>query len=48
MFAEKGSLHMRSASYRGDRTLAVEDRDPVPPGEGEVRLDVSCTGICGK
>jgi 2-desacetyl-2-hydroxyethyl bacteriochlorophyllide A dehydrogenase len=38
---------MRSATYRGDRTVAVEDRDPVPPGEGEVRLDVAYTGICG-
>jgi (R,R)-butanediol dehydrogenase/meso-butanediol dehydrogenase/diacetyl reductase len=38
---------MRSATYRGDRTVAVEDRDPVPPGDGEVRIDVAYTGICG-
>ena len=38
---------MRSATYRGDRTVAIEDRDPVPPGDGQVRLDVAYTGICG-
>ena len=38
---------MLSATYRGDRTIAVEHRDPVPPGAGEVRVDVAYTGICG-
>jgi (R,R)-butanediol dehydrogenase/meso-butanediol dehydrogenase/diacetyl reductase len=38
---------MRSATYRGDRTIAVEERDPVAPGDGEVRIDVAYTGICG-
>ncbi|MER7271524.1 alcohol dehydrogenase catalytic domain-containing protein [Micromonospora carbonacea] len=37
----------RSAQYVGDNTFVVADTDPVPPGPGEVRLDVAYTGICG-
>lgn len=37
----------RSAQYVGDRTFAVGDTDPVPPGPGQVRIDVAYTGICG-
>jgi (R,R)-butanediol dehydrogenase / meso-butanediol dehydrogenase / diacetyl reductase len=38
---------MRSATYRGDAAFTVQDADPVPPAEGEVRIDVAYTGICG-
>ncbi|WDZ82919.1 zinc-dependent alcohol dehydrogenase [Micromonospora cathayae] len=37
----------RSAHYVGDRTFVVEDTEPVPPGPGQVRIDVAYTGICG-
>ncbi|MFI5908396.1 zinc-binding dehydrogenase [Dactylosporangium sp. NPDC051541] len=37
----------RAAYYLGDRTFAVRDADPAPPGPGEVRIDVAYTGICG-
>ncbi|RIV39147.1 zinc-dependent alcohol dehydrogenase [Micromonospora radicis] len=37
----------RSAQYVGDGTFVVEATEPVPPGPGEVRLDVAYTGICG-
>ncbi|NES37387.1 alcohol dehydrogenase catalytic domain-containing protein [Micromonospora sp. PPF5-17] len=35
------------ALYVGNRTFTVEPRPPVPPGPGEVRIDVAYTGICG-
>jgi (R,R)-butanediol dehydrogenase/meso-butanediol dehydrogenase/diacetyl reductase len=38
---------MKAALYVGDRTFAVTDREPVPPGSGEVRVAVAYTGICG-
>jgi 2-desacetyl-2-hydroxyethyl bacteriochlorophyllide A dehydrogenase len=38
---------MRAAVYVGDRTLRVEDRDPVPPGPGELQIEVAYAGICG-
>lgn len=38
---------MRAAIYTGDPTLLVEERDPVPPGSGEVRIEVAYAGICG-
>ncbi|WP_238005981.1 alcohol dehydrogenase catalytic domain-containing protein [Dactylosporangium sp. AC04546] len=37
----------RSAHYLGNRTFAVADTEPVPPGPGAVRIDVACVGICG-
>ncbi|GAA0921798.1 hypothetical protein GCM10009558_033390 [Virgisporangium aurantiacum] len=37
----------RSARYVGDRRIVVGDADPVPPGPGQVRIDVAYTGICG-
>jgi (R,R)-butanediol dehydrogenase / meso-butanediol dehydrogenase / diacetyl reductase len=37
----------RSAQYLGDRTFAVADTEPDPPGPGMVRIDVAYTGICG-
>jgi (R,R)-butanediol dehydrogenase / meso-butanediol dehydrogenase / diacetyl reductase len=38
---------MRVATYVGDQTIRVEEREPVEPGPGQVRLDVAYVGICG-
>src|SRR5581483_10803627 len=38
---------MRAATYIGDQTFRVEDREPSEPAPGEVRLDVGYVGICG-
>ncbi|MEU8283253.1 alcohol dehydrogenase catalytic domain-containing protein [Micromonospora sp. NPDC048905] len=38
---------MKAVVYRGARDLGIEDRDPVPPGPGQVRIEVAYTGICG-
>ena len=38
---------MKAVVYRGARNLGIEDRDPEPPGPGQVRIDVAYTGICG-
>lgn len=38
---------MRGVHYRGDRELVVAEYDRLPPGPGEVRIDVAYTGICG-
>lgn len=39
---------MRGIHYLGDRKLVVAAQgDPLPPGPGEVRIDVAYTGICG-
>ncbi|MEV6695155.1 alcohol dehydrogenase catalytic domain-containing protein [Micromonospora sp. NPDC051196] len=37
----------RSAYYIGEQTFVVKQADPVPPGPGQVRIDVAYTGICG-
>ncbi|WP_327037822.1 zinc-dependent alcohol dehydrogenase [Micromonospora maris] len=37
----------RSAYYVGDQTFVVKEADPVPPGPGQVRIEVAYTGICG-
>lgn len=37
----------QAAAYVGHRRLQVIDSPPVPPGPGEVRLDVAYCGICG-
>ncbi|MER5456150.1 alcohol dehydrogenase catalytic domain-containing protein [Micromonospora sp. NPDC002389] len=37
----------RSAQYVGEQTFAVAETPVVPPGPGQVRLDVAYTGICG-
>ncbi|GIJ49666.1 Zn-dependent alcohol dehydrogenase [Virgisporangium aliadipatigenens] len=37
----------RAAHYMGDRTFVVNGVEPVPPGPGQVRIDVAYTGICG-
>jgi 2-desacetyl-2-hydroxyethyl bacteriochlorophyllide A dehydrogenase len=33
--------------YEGDGAFVLRDSPPVPPGPGEVRLDVAFCGICG-
>ncbi|MET7946445.1 alcohol dehydrogenase catalytic domain-containing protein [Micromonospora sp. NPDC005324] len=38
---------MKAVVYRGARHLGIENRDPEPPGRGQVRIDVAYTGICG-
>lgn len=38
---------MKAALYQGNRTFTVTDAAPVPPGPGEVRLDVAYVGVCG-
>ncbi|MBM7493445.1 2-desacetyl-2-hydroxyethyl bacteriochlorophyllide A dehydrogenase [Micromonospora luteifusca] len=38
---------MKAVVYRGARHLGIEDRDPEPPGRGQVRIEVAYTGICG-
>ncbi|GGM10689.1 MULTISPECIES: zinc-dependent alcohol dehydrogenase [Micromonospora] len=37
----------RSAHYVGPHTFVVEETAEVPPGPGQVRIDVAYTGICG-
>ncbi len=38
---------MLAAMYMGERTMAIEERDPEPLRPGEVRLSVAYVGICG-
>jgi len=38
---------MKAAFYQHDRQIAIGACEPVPPGVGEVQLQVSHTGICG-
>jgi 2-desacetyl-2-hydroxyethyl bacteriochlorophyllide A dehydrogenase len=38
---------MLAATYTGDGQFAVGECAPVPPGRGQVRLDVAYVGICG-
>jgi (R,R)-butanediol dehydrogenase/meso-butanediol dehydrogenase/diacetyl reductase len=38
---------MRAALYVGNQTFEVQEREPLAPGPGEVRLDVAYVGICG-
>lgn len=38
---------MKAACYHGNRTFKIHDADPVPPGPGEVRLNVAYCGVCG-
>ncbi len=37
----------RTAVYKGEKTFSVEEREKLPLAEGEVRLDVAYSGICG-
>jgi 2-desacetyl-2-hydroxyethyl bacteriochlorophyllide A dehydrogenase len=36
-----------TASYLGDRKIAVLPAEPNPPGPGQVQVEVAYTGICG-
>lgn len=38
---------MKAAQYKGQRTFEIIDVQPIPPGPGEVRLNVAYCGICG-
>ncbi|MEM0913711.1 MAG: alcohol dehydrogenase catalytic domain-containing protein [Planctomycetota bacterium] len=38
---------MKAAVLQQDKSFVIEDRDPLPPGPGEVRLDVAWCGVCG-
>jgi (R,R)-butanediol dehydrogenase / meso-butanediol dehydrogenase / diacetyl reductase len=38
---------MRAAAYVGDDTIRVQEREPLEPAPGQVRLDVAYVGICG-
>lgn len=38
---------MHRVNYLGDRQLMVAQGESLPPGPGEVRIDVAYTGICG-
>ncbi|MGQ5260933.1 zinc-dependent alcohol dehydrogenase [Micromonospora sp. ZYX-F-536] len=38
---------MKAVVYRGARRLGIEKRDLLPPGPGQVRIEVAYTGICG-
>jgi (R,R)-butanediol dehydrogenase/meso-butanediol dehydrogenase/diacetyl reductase len=38
---------MRAAAYVGDDIIRVQERDPVEPAPGQLRLDVAYVGICG-
>ncbi|MGW4465020.1 zinc-dependent alcohol dehydrogenase [Micromonospora sp. NPDC004704] len=38
---------MKAVVYRGARRLGIEEREPEPPGRGQVRIAVAYTGICG-
>ena len=38
---------MQAACYMGARTMSVLEREPQPPGAGEVEIAVAYTGICG-
>ncbi|MFN3325649.1 MAG: zinc-binding dehydrogenase [Bryobacteraceae bacterium] len=38
---------MRAAFYEGHRTIRIGDCHPVPPGAGQVQIQVSHCGICG-
>ena len=38
---------MKAAQYNGSRTIAVGESIEIPPGPGQVRLNVAFCGICG-
>ncbi len=38
---------MKAAFYQGNKTFTVGPTDPIPPGPGEVRLNVAYCGVCG-
>jgi (R,R)-butanediol dehydrogenase / meso-butanediol dehydrogenase / diacetyl reductase len=38
---------MKAAYYEGNRTIRIDNCDPVPPAAGQVQIQVSHCGICG-
>jgi (R,R)-butanediol dehydrogenase / meso-butanediol dehydrogenase / diacetyl reductase len=38
---------VKALQYHGDGHVAVAHVDEIPPGDGEVQVDVAFTGICG-
>jgi len=38
---------MKATRYQGNRTFAVQEEEPAPLAQGEVRLNVAYCGICG-
>ena len=40
-------MNGKAVTYEGRGSFALRDAEPVPPGAGEVRLDVAYCGICG-
>lgn len=40
-------MNTRRIAYTGARALKVESAELLPPPEGQVRIDVAYTGICG-
>lgn len=38
---------MLTALYAGNQTFRIEQRQPRPPGPGEVQIEVAYVGICG-
>jgi (R,R)-butanediol dehydrogenase / meso-butanediol dehydrogenase / diacetyl reductase len=36
-----------TASYLGNRSIAIRTTEPEPPGSGRVQIEVAYTGICG-
>jgi len=40
-------IHMKAAYYQRNETIEVADAASVPPGPGEVRIDVAYCGVCG-
>lgn len=40
-------MNMKASYYEGNKTFRIADVPVVPPGPGEVRLEVAYVGICG-
>jgi (R,R)-butanediol dehydrogenase / meso-butanediol dehydrogenase / diacetyl reductase len=38
---------MRAAMLAGERKLVATEIEPIPPGPGEVQIEVAYAGICG-
>lgn len=38
---------MLTATYSGERTIAVSEAQPTAPGDGQVQIAVAYTGLCG-
>ncbi len=38
---------MKAAYYTGNKSFSIEDVAPLPPGAGEVQIDVAFCGVCG-